>query len=62
MAEKELFQIGDVAKMYHLSVGTLRHYEQIGLLRPEKVDPRTGYRWKGEQHAPLFCVQEDFLC
>lgn len=45
MAEKELFQIGDVAKMYQLSVGTLRHYEQIGLLRPEKVDPKTGYRY-----------------
>lgn len=45
MAEKELFQIGDVAKMYHVSVGTLRHYEQIGLLRPERVDPKTGYRY-----------------
>lgn len=45
MADKELFQIGDVAKMYHLSVGTLRHYEQIGLLKPERVDPKTGYRY-----------------
>ena len=34
MAERELFQIGEVAKMYHLSVGTLRHYEQVGLLKP----------------------------
>lgn len=32
MAERELFQIGEVARMYHLSVGTLRHYERIGLL------------------------------
>ena len=31
MAERELFQIGEVARMYHLSVGTLRHYERIGL-------------------------------
>ena len=45
MTDKELFQIGDVAKMYHISVGTLRHYEQIGLLRPEQVDRRTGYRY-----------------
>ena len=44
MAE-ELFQIGEVAKLYHLSVGTLRHYEQTGLLKPEYVDPDTGYRY-----------------
>ena len=47
MAERELFQIGEVAKMYHLSVGTLRHYEQVGLLAPEYVDPATGYRYYG---------------
>ena len=44
MAEK-LFQIGEVAKLYHLSVGTLRHYEQEGLLKPEYTDPATGYRY-----------------
>lgn len=45
MAESELFQIGEVAKLYHVSVGTLRHYEQVGLLKPEVVDPATGYRY-----------------
>ena len=45
MAETELFQIGEVAKLYHVSVGTLRHYEQVGLLKPEFVDPATGYRY-----------------
>ena len=44
MAE-ELFQIGEVAKLYHVSVGTLRHYEQAGLLKPEYTDPDTGYRY-----------------
>lgn len=45
MSERELFQIGQVAKLYHLSVGTLRHYEKMGLLRPEYTDPATGYRY-----------------
>lgn len=45
MADAELFQIGEVAKMYHVSVGTLRHYEEVGLLRPEYTDPATGYRY-----------------
>ena len=45
MSERELFQIGQVAKLYHLSVGTLRHYEKMGLLSPEYTDPDTGYRY-----------------
>lgn len=45
MEDKELFQIGDVAKMFHISVGSLRHYEQAGLLKPEYTDEKTGYRY-----------------
>lgn len=45
MGRKELFQIGDVAKMFHISVGTLRHYEKFGLLQPEYIDSETGYRY-----------------
>lgn len=45
MEKHELFQIGDVAKMFHLSVGSLRHYERIGLVMPEYVDQETGYRY-----------------
>lgn len=45
MSDQELFRIGEVAKIYHMSVGTLRHYEQMGLLQPEYTDPATGYRY-----------------
>lgn len=45
MDKHKLFPIGDVAKMFHLSVGSLRHYEKIGLLLPEYIDPKTGYRY-----------------
>lgn len=44
MEDKKLFLIGEVAKMFHISMGTLRHYEQAGLLTPEYTDPDTGYR------------------
>lgn len=47
MEKRELFQIGDVAKMFHLSVGSLRHYEKMGLLEPEYIDKETGYRYYG---------------
>lgn len=45
MDKKDLWQIGDVAKMFHVSVGTLRHYEKCGLLTPEYIDTETGYRY-----------------
>lgn len=45
MDKKDLFQIGEVAKLFHISVGTLRHYEKSGLLQPEYVDVKTGYRY-----------------
>ena len=45
MKEEKLFRIGEVAKMFHISMGTLRHYEQSGLVLPEKIDERTGYRY-----------------
>lgn len=45
MDRQECFQIGEVAKMFHLSVGSLRHYEKIGLVIPEFVDADTGYRY-----------------
>lgn len=45
MEKSGLFQIGDVANMFHISVGTLRHYEKSGLLQPEYTDNETGYRY-----------------
>lgn len=45
MEKSGLLQIGDVAELFHLSVGTLRHYEKRGLLKPEYIDPETGYRY-----------------
>ncbi|MBM6976252.1 MerR family transcriptional regulator [Intestinimonas butyriciproducens] len=45
MEEQKLFQIGEVAKLFHLSVSSLRHYEALGLLTPEHVDPSTNYRY-----------------
>lgn len=47
MKDKNLFKIGEISKMFHLSMSTLRHYENIGVLKPEYVDERTGYRYYG---------------
>jgi DNA-binding transcriptional MerR regulator len=39
-----MFSIGEFARLGTVSVRTLRHYDEIGLLEPAKVDPETGYR------------------
>lgn len=49
MKKSELFQIGEIAKMFHLSVGTIRYYEKNGLLQPEYIDDNTGYRYFSSQ-------------
>jgi DNA-binding transcriptional MerR regulator len=38
------FSIGEFSRATHLTVKTLRHYHEAGLLVPASVDPRTGYR------------------
>lgn len=45
MDKRDLFSIGDVAKLFHLSVSSLRHYEDVGLIVPEYTDPDSGYRY-----------------
>jgi DNA-binding transcriptional MerR regulator len=37
-------QIGRFSRLTGLTVKALRHYDQLGLLRPAAVDPETGYR------------------
>lgn len=49
MSASELFQIGEVAKLFQVSVGSLRHYEQAGLLTPQYIDPDSGYRYYSTQ-------------
>ncbi|MEV0294171.1 MerR family transcriptional regulator [Nocardia sp. NPDC050710] len=40
-----MFSIGDFARHGRVSVRMLRHYDAIGLLRPDRVDAATGYRF-----------------
>jgi DNA-binding transcriptional MerR regulator len=42
--DSERLVIGRFARLTGLSVGALRHYDELDLLRPAWVDPETGYR------------------
>ena len=45
MGNKKKLKIGEFSKMMQVTVKTLRHYEQKGLLMPDEVDEWTGYRY-----------------
>ena len=40
-----MIKIGEFARLGQVSVVTLRHYDELGLLNPASVDPFTGYRY-----------------
>ncbi len=37
--------VGEFSRMTHLTVKTLRHYHEVGLLEPAAIDPATRYRY-----------------
>ncbi len=45
MSRRTKLKIGEFSKMMQVTVKTLRHYEQKGLLVPDEVDEWTGYRY-----------------
>ncbi|BEL04510.1 hypothetical protein Q0Z83_027010 [Actinoplanes sichuanensis] len=44
MNGEDLLNIGAFAAATGLTIPALRHYDEIGLLKPAQVDPATGYR------------------
>ena len=44
--------MGDFSRATHLSVKTLHHYHQVGLLEPATVNPDTGYRYYSAGQIP----------
>jgi DNA-binding transcriptional MerR regulator len=44
MSDNDLLSIGAFSVFTGLSINALRHYDDVGLLRPASTDPATGYR------------------
>jgi len=47
-----MLKIGDFAKLSRVSVKALRHYDEMGLLKPTQVDRFTGYRYYSFDQLP----------
>lgn len=46
-----MLTIGQMSKICGVSVKTLHHYDRIGLLRPQKIDEDSGYRYYGDEQV-----------
>ncbi len=52
--------IGDFSRATHLTVKTLRHYHETGLLEPAQIDPQTGYRRYTTEQIPVAQIIKRF--
>jgi DNA-binding transcriptional MerR regulator len=52
--------IGDFSRATHLTVKTLRHYHETGLLEPSQIDPQTGYRRYTTEQIPVAQIIKRF--
>ena len=50
-----MLKIGDFSKLSRVSIRMLRHYDEIGLLRPARIDPESGYRYYSETQLLIVC-------
>ena len=59
MRSKTKLKIGEFSQLMQVTVKTLRHYEQKGLLIPDEVDEWTGYRYYSiEQMQKLQAIRD----
>lgn len=47
-----MFQIGEFSRIARVSTRLLRHYDDIGLFKPQQIDPETGYRYYSATQLP----------
>jgi len=47
-----MYKIGLFSKINKITIKTLRHYDDIGLLKPAHIDVETGYRYYSSEQLP----------
>jgi DNA-binding transcriptional MerR regulator len=47
-----VFKIGEFSLLTRVSIKTLRYYDEVGLLKPVRVDVDSGYRYYSASQVP----------
>lgn len=50
------FTISEFGKLRNVNINSLRYYEKIGILKPDHVDPKSGYRYYSPDQLPILDV------
>ncbi|WCG35018.1 MerR family DNA-binding transcriptional regulator [Companilactobacillus farciminis] len=50
---EQLFTIGQLSKLFNIKVPTLRYYDEVGLLKPAKINNKTHYRYYSTQQLSV---------
>lgn len=54
-----MYTVGELSKIVRISIDTLRYYDEIGLLKPCRVDARSRYRYySAEQVNEMLAIME----
>jgi len=54
-----MYTIGEISKIVKISIDALRHYDEIGLLKPHFFDPSSRYRYyTADQVNEVFMIME----
>lgn len=48
-----MFRIGEFSKLTQVTIRMLRYYDEVGLLKPEQIDPWTSYRMYSVEQIPI---------
>lgn len=51
--EVSLYKIGLFSQMNKITIKTLRHYDDMGILKPAHIDKDTGYRYYTSEQLPV---------
>lgn len=50
-----MIKIGEFSKLSRVSIRMLRHYDELGLLTPVRIDPESGYRFYSVEQLSIVC-------
>ena len=47
-----MLKIGEFSRLSQVTIKTLHHYDELGLLKPARIDPTTNYRFYTVEQLP----------
>lgn len=58
--ENNLYTVGQISKLCHIPIKTIRYYDEIGLLLPEYVDAQNNYRYYSKKQVLYLNIIKHF--